>query len=282
MFVCPDCKSPMEELYCRQCQSRFPITDGIPVLLPREQRFHSAALIGDAYDEIYAKRSNVWSNQGRTPEFIQYFAALLESVSTGKVLEIGCGEGFLLAAMTASEKTAIDISAEALRKARSRTKAEFGIALAERLPFPDCTFDMVATVGVMEHFLDDREATREIWRVLRSGGHYALLIHVDLSPGQRLAVKFSEFVFPRFRPLALLQWLYGKATRSVIQPIQRLYTVSSARACLEVSGLRISKVISKESDSHAVLSGPQVVIFLAQKPVSGSVASVQDSAGRDI
>lgn len=270
LFVCPDCKSQMEEFYCPRCQSRFSLTDGIPVLLPRHEKFHGAANIGGVYDDIYARHCDVWSNQGRTPEFIAYFAALLKSVSTGKVLEIGCGEGFLLAAINASEKTAVDISSEALRKARSRTRAEFAVALAERLPFPDCSFDMIVSVGVMEHFLDDQEATREIWRVLRNGGYYAALIHVDLSSRQRLALKFSEYVFPNFRPLAFARWLYGKTTRSIIQPIQRRYTVQSAHACLQACGLQVSRVISRETDPHAALSGPHVVVFLSQKLPEGA------------
>jgi ubiquinone/menaquinone biosynthesis C-methylase UbiE len=266
MFVCPDCKSPLEALRCGQCHCTFSVTDGIPVLLSREEKFRTAANIGNTYDEIYTEHSNVWGDQGRTPEFIEYFAALLSTLSTGKLLEVGCGEGFLLAAVNGSEKTAVDISVEALRKARSRAKAEFGVALAERLPFPDASFDLVFSVGVMEHFLDDRAATREVCRVLRSGGNYAVLLHVDLSSRGRLALKFSEYVFPNFRPLALARWLYAKATRPIIQPIQRRYTVESARACLEESGFRVSRVVSKESDSHAALSGPHVVIFLCQKP----------------
>jgi predicted O-methyltransferase YrrM len=128
MFVCPDCKVPLDALYCKRCQSSYSLTDGIPVLLSRDEKFQSAAKIGDQYDDIYARHSDVWNDQGRTPEFVKYFAALLESLSASRVLEIGCGEGYLLSAINAAEKSAIDISPEALRKARSRTKAEFGVA----------------------------------------------------------------------------------------------------------------------------------------------------------
>jgi ubiquinone/menaquinone biosynthesis C-methylase UbiE len=265
MFVCPDCKSPLQEWRCAHCQATFALTDGIPILLSREKKLRPAATIASAYDDIYTRHSNVWNNQGRTPEFISFFASLLESISTGKVLEIGCGEGFLLAAINASAKTAVDISPEALRQARRRTTANYGVALAERLPFPDGEFDLVVSVGVMEHFIDDKEATREIWRVLRSGGAYATLIHVDMSFRQRLMQKFSEYVFPHFQPIAFARWLYGRATHSIIQPIQRRYTIENARACLEHSGLHVSKIISKKSDPRASLSGPQVIIFLSQK-----------------
>ena len=265
MFVCPDCKGPLEELRCKQCPATFSLADGIPVLLSRNEKFQAATKISDQYDDIYTRHSDVWNNQGRTPEFIRYFTGLLELLSTGKVLEIGCGEGYLLSKVSASEKSAVDISAEALRKARSRTKAQFGVALAERLPFPDSTFDMVFSVGVMEHFLSDIEAASEIYRVLRSEGHCAMLLHVDLSSRQRLALKFREYVFPHFRPLALARWILGKVTSPIVQPIQRRYTVESACACLEAGGLKVYKVISKATDAQAELSGPHVTIFLAQK-----------------
>lgn len=265
MFVCPDCKEPLVNLGCQRCQAQFSGSDGIPVLFTREARFQSATQIGDAYNHIYTKHSNVWNDQGRTPEFIQYFASLLRPLSAGKVLEIGCGEGFLLAALDSPDKTAIDISTEALRKARSLTQAEFAAAVAERLPFADQSFDLVVSVGVMEHFIEDREATREIARVLRDGGQYVMLIHVDLSSSGRLALKFSEYIFPHFRPVALARWLFRKATGTIIQPIQRRYTIETARACLQECGLHVSQIISRQTDPNAPLSGPHVVIFRASK-----------------
>jgi len=276
MFVCPDCKSPMQDFYCQHCQSKFPLRDGFPVLLPLGEKFRDAVKIGDAYDDIYTRHTNVWNDQGRTPEFIGYFADLLKPFSTARLLEIGCGEGFLLAAVRAPEKVAIDISVEALRKARSRARADFSVALAERLPFPDASFDMVVSVGVMEHFLDDEEATREIYRVLRPSGHYVVLIHANLSTAQSIALKFSEYVFPRFRPFALVRWLYGKLTRSVIQPIQRRYTLQTARARLETIGLRVSRIITKRSDPLAPLSGPHVVILFSQKVLVASERLAED------
>jgi len=103
-------------------------------------------------------------------------------------LEIGCGEGFSPRRVERLRKTAIDISTEALRKARSRTKAEFAAALAERLPFADKSFDLVISVGVMEHFIEDRDATREIHRYFAMTATRKL-IHVELSASKRLALK---------------------------------------------------------------------------------------------
>jgi SAM-dependent methyltransferase len=272
-FVCPDCRTELSStFYCARCGHQFPVEDGIPVLFTREQRFRSASDIRGAYDQIYEENAEVWRDQGRTPEFIEYFAGLLKSMSTGQVLEIGCGEGFLLSAISASEKAAIDISSEALRKARTHSAAHFAAALAERLPFPEESFDLVLSVGVMEHFIDDLAANEEIRRVLRPGGHYVMLIHVDLSSAARLRLKLSEYVFPNFRPAAFARWLYKKATRKVIQPIQRRYTAAGVQAVLEQAGLSVLNVISRNSHGLKALSGPHVYVFVTRKAGSGSEA----------
>lgn len=228
--------------------------------------YQSAYKIGDVYDDIYRSRLNAWQNQGRTTGFIRYFSELLGQFSAGKMLEIGCGEGFFLAAAHANEKWAIDLSAEALTKARARNPgAHLSVALAEKLPFPSESFDLVTSIGVMEHFLDDRQATGEILRVLKPGGHYAVLIHVDLNFRESLVQKFHEYVFPRFRPMDLAHYLWGKVWRPIRQPIQNRYTVEGARACLGECGFREIKDISRRTHPDVPLVGPHVVIYIGKK-----------------
>jgi SAM-dependent methyltransferase len=138
----------------------------------------------------------VWASQGRSPELVQYFAALINEFSPRRVLEVGCGEGAFLAALSAPQKHGTDLSALALEKAAARTNAQLSIALGECLPFPDEYFDLIASVGVMEHFIDVRLATREIWRTLVPRGHYVLLIHADMTLWQSFRQKVAENLFP--------------------------------------------------------------------------------------
>ena len=265
IYVCPDCKSPLVAAECLSCHAKFPFSDGIPVLLSRDPRFQSGAQIGTVYDDIYARRTGVWVDQGRTPEFILYFSGLLAKYSVGRVLEIGCGEGFLLSALRAGEKFAMDLSLEALRKARGRAQAEYCNALAERLPYPSDSFDMVVSVGVMEHFLDDRLATKEVYRVLKPGGRYVVLLHVSLSFPERISQKLHEYFYPRPRPFAFVKWLSSKFIRPIRQPIQRPYTRQSGQACLEDCGFSIEVTISTNSHPNVPLVGPHVLIFIACK-----------------
>lgn len=265
MYFCPDCKAPLESLKCPSCKTQFDRKDGFPVLFSRHPQFQSSASMGSVYDDIYAHRAGVWEDQGRTPEFIDFFSSLLGKYSYSRILEVGCGEGFLLSKIRASEKFAIDLSAEALRNAGGRAKAEFCLAMAERLPFASGYFDLVTSVGVMEHFLDDREATKEIFRVLKPSGHYVVLIHVHLSVTERIQQKIAEYIYPRFRPIGLAKWISSKFIRPISQPIQRPYTRHTAQSCLEGSGFAIERVISSQTDPEAPLIGPHVLTFVARK-----------------
>ena len=274
-YVCPDCKAPLERLHCARCGFDFPRVAGIPRLLSRDPRFEGVETISAAYDRIYDTQSNVWQPQGRTPEFIRYFSSLLDRFHAARFLEIVCGEGILLATRRHAEKYAVDLSASAIRKAGARTDAHFSLALAERLPFPPDHFDLVTSVGVMEHFLDTGEALREIRRILKPGGHYVSLTHVELTFRDRFARRLGEFVFPRPRPVRLARWLgqwlrrrlARKRQEFVRQPIQNQYTTRGAKAWLAKSGFTVTEVLHTGKYPELPLIGPYVVIYVARKPL---------------
>lgn len=279
MYFCPECKTALEQLYCKTCWAQYRQADGIPILLPRNSAFERVPNIATEYDAIYRKASNVWENQGRTPEFIRYFSTLLSQFRPTRFLEIGCGEGFGLASLTVGEKFAIDLSPEAIHRARTKTRAHFAVALAERLPFPPAYFDLIASVGVMEHFLDINEATREIERVLTPGGYYVALTHVDLTLADRLALGIAKYVFPRPKPLQFVRRLRGRlrpppeptpAPKFPKQPIQNRYTTRRAKASLQGNGFRVIDVIHTRRYPDLPLIAPWVVIYVARKSTGRS------------
>lgn len=101
------------------------------------------------------------------------------------ILEIGCGHGGIsiyLSMNGARTVKAIDISNEALVTAEKIKKnieekgclrgevIEFYNAGAEKLPFPDDSFDIILTDNVLEHLTNLENCIKEFSRVLRKGG----------------------------------------------------------------------------------------------------------------
>jgi SAM-dependent methyltransferase len=95
----------------------------------------------------------------------------------GRVLEVGCGSGGLLAAALRKgiDIEGVDVAARWLVVARRRLtdrglRAPLLAAEAERLPWPDRTFDAVVADSLLEHLDDPAQALREWARVLKPGG----------------------------------------------------------------------------------------------------------------
>jgi arsenite methyltransferase len=97
------------------------------------------------------------------------------------LLDLGSGAGTdsLVAAQMVGEQghvTGIDMIPEMLAKVRTAA-AEMGAATvqfveseAEQLPFPDASFDVVISNGVIDLIPDKNAVFAEIFRVLTSGG----------------------------------------------------------------------------------------------------------------
>lgn len=96
------------------------------------------------------------------------------------LLDVGCGTGTMLAMMEAVYGTrgvGIDFNRGAVESAIacSRGESEFFTAEALQLPFRDGSFDIVTTLGVLEHVPDPARMISEIGRVLKPGGR--MLLH---------------------------------------------------------------------------------------------------------
>ena len=109
------------------------------------------------------------------------FGALLR----GRTLEIGAGTGLNLPyyAPEVTTRTAVDLSGGMLRALRHRARdlqMPVGVAQmdAERLAFPDGTFDTVAVSQALCTVERPELALREMARVCAPGGRIVLLEHV--------------------------------------------------------------------------------------------------------
>src|ERR1043166_1150605 len=102
-----------------------------------------------------------------------------------KVLEIGCGIGTDGAhfASAGADYTGIDLTEAAVELAQRRfalsgLAGKFRVSDAEQLDFPNESFDLVYSHGVLHHTPDIDAAVREIHRVLKPGGRaFVMLYH---------------------------------------------------------------------------------------------------------
>ncbi len=101
-----------------------------------------------------------------------------------KVLEIGVGMGadYLEWLKAGAQATGVDFSAASVERARRRCelagyRPDLRIADAENLPFPDNSFDVVYSYGVMHHSPDTEQCVQEAWRVLKPGGQARIMVY---------------------------------------------------------------------------------------------------------
>jgi SAM-dependent methyltransferase len=123
-------------------------------------------------------------------------AADFQNTRDLRVLEIGCGMGTDGAqfAKAGANYTGIDLTDAAVELARKRfqvagLKGEFRVADAERLDFPDASFDLVYSHGVLHHTPDIEAAVREIHRVLKPGGRAMVMLYHRGSYNYRVGIR---------------------------------------------------------------------------------------------
>ena len=123
-------------------------------------------------------------------------AAAFQNTRGLRVLEIGCGMGTDGAqfAKAGADYTGIDLTDAAVELARKRfqvsgLRGEFRVADAERLDFPDASFDLVYSHGVLHHTPDIEAAVREIHRVLKTGGRAMVMLYHRGSYNYRVGIR---------------------------------------------------------------------------------------------
>ncbi len=195
---------------------RFPIVDGVPVLLDEEQSVFRAE---DFLQRRVTTMAELQPQRGRvsrlrriaralasripprtynTADFTsdEALATVLSEIAEPSVLVIGCGDR----AIEPGNGTVV------------YTDVSFGplvqyICDAHSLPFEDGSFDLVIASAVLEHVVDPARCVAEIWRVLKPDGRvfavtpFIQQVHMGRYDFTRFTYMGHRMLFRRFDTL---------------------------------------------------------------------------------
>ncbi len=101
-----------------------------------------------------------------------------------KVLEIGCGLGCMLMnwAQNGADCTGVDLNPTSIEQTKKRfelseLKADIRLEDANHLPFEDNAFDYVWSWGVLHHSPNLELSIKELFRVLKPGGGFGIMLY---------------------------------------------------------------------------------------------------------
>ncbi|MEV6056520.1 methyltransferase domain-containing protein [Streptomyces sp. NPDC052107] len=155
-------------------------TPGVTIATPRAYELFGALCFAGRRGRVFAR-----------------LAELSGAVPGDRVLDVGCGTGYLTRHMAArigpkGAVTGVDPSPPVLDYARGRNRrpgsapCDYREGVAEALDLPDASFDTVVTSLMLHHLPEELRpmALREMYRVLRPGGR--LLVAEFRPPKSRI------------------------------------------------------------------------------------------------
>lgn len=132
--------------------------------------------IRDWYNQRHCSLGkNAWRPYDAYPIFLDY----LNITSAKRLLDIGCGTGYLLKAadQRGLGTYGLDISDEGVKIARKISpNSKIILGKGEDLKFPDNFFDYVTCVGSLEHFCDMEKGINEMLRVAKKGAIFCVVV----------------------------------------------------------------------------------------------------------
>jgi SAM-dependent methyltransferase len=155
-----------------------------------------------------------------------------------RVLEFGCGIGTYVREIRRFTPHVFGFDIEVDRLHAGLEKGVDGLiaAVGERLPYANASFDVVFSNEVLEHVQDDREACREIVRVLRPGGRAVIFVPNRLYFFETHGLYWrGEY---KFGNKPFVNWL-PDALRDKLAPHVRAYTTGGLRALFDGTPMRV-------------------------------------------
>ncbi len=159
----------------------------------------------------------------------------------GAILDVGCGTGKLLKSaevrFPGAKLVGVDAAIEMVKHAQASNPIgtiQFQQAMAEELPFPNASFDLVFSTMTFHHWSNQTKGMAEVARVLTPGGRWLLADFVA-----------SGFMRPVRRLLTLHQFPERAALESMLSGVG--LKVVAERRIRRLAGLIAVMAIGAES-----------------------------------
>lgn len=201
------------------------------------REFWDAASCGEVYAEGSTPAEQLATHAATRYRLEPYIAdfARFEEGAGRDVLEVGVGMGADHARWAAAgprRLVGVDLTPRAVTWTTDRLRAEGRVPRVllgdgERLPFPDRSFDLVYSWGVLHHSPETSVALREVHRVLRPGGVARVMVYHRRSIVG--ALLWARYALAAGRPRRSMADVYASHLES---PGTKAYTLDEARAML--------------------------------------------------
>lgn len=189
-----------------------------------------------------------------------------------KLLDIGCGTGFLLkeASRRGLETYGVDLSREAVRLARIISpESEILMGKGEDLGFKDNFLDYVTCIATLEHFLEMEEGLQEMRRVCRGDGQFCLMVPNSNSLQWRIATTVGAIAEQsNENAYALDKWtaLFSRCGFEVLNIFRDRWYVKKILTTLSLNpSVSVEKLLMKVARPIVPLKYANQFVFILEK-----------------
>jgi SAM-dependent methyltransferase len=152
---------------------------------------------------------------GRWRPLAERLAARYGLRAGSRVLDVGCGKGYLLYELTQAVPglavRGLDVSAYALAHAKEEVRPFLDCGSARELPYPDASFDLVVSLGTLHNLglADCWAALSEIERVGIGTSKY-VMVESYRNEREKTNLLYWQLTCKSFHSVTDWEWLYAR------------------------------------------------------------------------